>query len=195
MRRGPDGRATWSRARLGWCGPWLAPFPLAAGLYALALCAFLAATYLAVEAEGDPELQWDFRLRAFAAGVAVGAARWRAFLLSAEGAPPFIRACLDRRVDLAAARRDRRWPPCGPGRARPASLPVGARGGRRAVALVILGWVASQYPFLLVPDLTLAAASAPRETQMLLLATLGAGAPVLFPSLVLLFRVFKARPR
>ena len=63
------------------------------------------------------------------------------------------------------------------------------------VALVVLGWGASQYPFVVVPDLTLAAASAPRATQTLLLATLGAGALVLFPSLRLLFRVFKSRPR
>ena len=34
----------------GFFAPWLAPFPLAVGLFALALCALLAATYLTVEA-------------------------------------------------------------------------------------------------------------------------------------------------
>src|SRR6185436_14592217 len=51
--------------------PWLAPFPLAVGGFALALCAFLAATYLTVEVR-HPALREDFRLRALAAGVAVG---------------------------------------------------------------------------------------------------------------------------
>ena len=83
-----------------------------------------------------------------------------------------------------------------------ALLAVGRRRFRLArlaaaaqVALVVLGWGASQYPFVVVPDLTLAAASAPRVTQTLLLGALAAGALVLFPSLRLLFRVFKARPR
>jgi cytochrome bd-type quinol oxidase subunit 2 len=44
-----------------------------------------------------------------------------------------------------------------------------------------------------VPDLTLWSASAPPATLTLLLAVLGVGALVLFPSLLLLFRVFKAR--
>ena len=37
----------------GFFTPWLAPFPLAVGLFALALFAFLAATYLTVETS-DP---------------------------------------------------------------------------------------------------------------------------------------------
>jgi cytochrome d ubiquinol oxidase subunit II len=59
------------------------------------------------------------------------------------------------------------------------------------VALIVLGWGASQYPFLVVPDLTLASASAPRATQVAVLWALGAGALLLFPALYLLFRVFK----
>src|SRR5512142_3217950 len=48
---------------------WATPFTLTIGLFAAALFAFLAATYLAVEAEGP--LRDDFRRRALAAGVAV----------------------------------------------------------------------------------------------------------------------------
>ena len=36
------------------------------------------------------------------------------------------------------------------------------------VALIVVGWGASQYPYLVVPDLTLASASAPRATQVVL---------------------------
>jgi cytochrome bd ubiquinol oxidase subunit II len=59
----------------------------------------------------------------------------------------------------------------------------------------VLGWGVSQYPYLMPPYLTLRSASAPAATQTLLLIALGAGALVLFPSLRLLFRVFKARPQ
>ena len=182
-------------ARLGWSGPWLTPFALAAGLFALALCAFLAAVYLTVEAEGAPDLQEDFRRRALASGIACGVLALATFLLSEAGAP---------RVYQGLSLRRWSWPLHGATAlaAVSALLAVAGRRFRLArlaaaaqVALVILGWGASQYPFVVVPDLTLAAASAPLATQTLLLATLGAGALVLFPSLRLLFRVFKSRPR
>ena len=59
------------------------------------------------------------------------------------------------------------------------------------VTLIVVGWGASQYPYLVVPDVTLASASGPRVTQVALLIALAAGAALLFPSLYLLFRVFK----
>jgi cytochrome bd ubiquinol oxidase subunit II len=168
---------------------WLAPFPLSVGLFAAALFAFLAATYLAVEADGA--LREDFRRRAVGAGVAVflgavlsGALAWRE--------APGVWAGLV---------------------ARPWSLPLhlatgaaalaafglllagqvhGARAAAVAqVALIVMGWGASQYPYLVVPDLTLASASAPRATQVALLWALAAGSLLLFPALYLLFRVFK----
>ena len=182
-------------ARLDWRGPWLTPFALAAGLFALALCAFLAAVYLTVEAEGALELQEDFRRRALASGIVCGALALATFLLSQGGAPRVYQGLSSRRWS---------WPLHGATAlaAGSALLAVAWRRFRLArlmaaaqVALVVLGWGASQYPFVVVPDLTLAAASAPRATQTLLLATLGAGALVLFPSLRLLFRVFKSRRR
>jgi cytochrome d ubiquinol oxidase subunit II len=178
----------------GFLRSWLAPFPIAVGLYALALCAFLAATYLVVEVEGDPELQWDFRIRAFAAGVAVGICALLAFVLSGSGAP-LIREGLTRRPWT--------WPLHGA----TALVAVGAlvalwrsqfRLARVLVAVqtvaILAGWVASQYPFLLVPDITIWNAAAARETRSWLLIILAAGIPVLLPSLVVLFRVFKMAP-
>src|SRR3954467_15865306 len=49
--------------------PWLRPLPLATGGFALAVCAYLAAVYLANETAGA--LREDFRRRALAAGPAV----------------------------------------------------------------------------------------------------------------------------
>ena len=179
----------------GFVRPWLAPFPLAVGLYALALCAFLAATYLSVEVERDPELQRDFRVRALAAGIAVGGCALLAFLLSGGGAP-LIRDGLTRRPwtwplhgvtalvavgALAALHRSR---------FRLARVLVGIQ-----TIAILAGWVASQYPFLLVPDLTIWNAAAARETRIWLLIFLAAGVPVLVPSLIILFRVFKMSGR
>jgi len=179
---------------LSWRGPWLTPFAIAIGLFALALCAFLAAVYLTVEAEGEGSrpLSDDFRRRAFYAGIICGALALLTFLLSADSAP---------RLHAGLSVRRWSWPlhvltglaAIG------ALIAILARRYRLArglaaaqVALVVLGWGVSQYPYLMPPYLTLWSASAPRQTQALLLIAVGAGAVVLFPSLRLLFRVFKS---
>ena len=168
---------------------WLAPFPIAIGVYAAALFAYIAAVYLAVEAEGP--LQDDFRVRGIAAGAAVFIAAVIALALASFDAPLIF-----------AALTGRGW-----------SLPFHAATGVAAIvafyalwtrrarlaraaaviqtALIITGWGLAQYPYLIVPDLTLANSSAPALTQELLLWALGAGALLLFPCLYLLFRVFK----
>jgi cytochrome d ubiquinol oxidase subunit II len=168
---------------------WLTPFTAAVGLFAAALFAFLAATYLAVEAEGP--LREDFRRRALGAGVAVFACALAAGVLSWREAPGVF-AGLTRRgftVPLHLAT----------GLAAVTAL-AGLASGRvrlaRAaavvqVALIVLGWGASQYPYVLPPELTLEAAAAPRATIVPVLWALGAGAVLLFPALYLLFRVFK----
>jgi cytochrome d ubiquinol oxidase subunit II len=175
----------------GFFETWLQPFPIAIGLFALALCALLAATYLTVEVE-DSALRDDFRRRALGAGVAVGALALVAFLLSGSGAP---------RVRAALAERPWSWPfHAATGAAAVTALAAlyarRFRLARAAVAaqtvLIILGWGLAQMPYLIVPDLTLAAASASARTQRLLLIALAAGLPVLAPSLWLLFRVFKS---
>ncbi len=180
LRVAADGAEPWA---------WLAPFPLAVGLFAAALFAFLAATYLAVEAEG--ELREDFRRRAVAAGVAVFLSAALSGALSAREAPLIFEGLARRSWSLSF------------------HLATGAaavlafalllarrvRGARAAavvqVALIVVGWGASQYPYLVVPDLTLATASAPRATQVALLVALAGGAVFLFPALYVLFRVFK----
>jgi cytochrome bd ubiquinol oxidase subunit II len=168
---------------------WLAPFPLAVGLLAAALFAYLAAAYLAVEAEGA--LRDDFRRRAIGAGAAVfacavlcGALSWREAPLVFEG---LTRRSWSLALHVATAAA---------ALAAFAALFRGrVRAGRAAaavqVALIVVGWGASQYPWLVVPDLTLASASAPRSTQVALLWALAAGGAVLFPMLAVLFRVFK----
>ncbi|MBC8133271.1 MAG: cytochrome d ubiquinol oxidase subunit II, partial [Deltaproteobacteria bacterium] len=174
-------------------GSWISPFSIACGVLALSLAAFLAATYLTVEVT-DPDLREDFRLRALSAALVAGVAAAVAFLL-ARTAAPLIYAGLSARPFT--------WPL----HLTTAASAVGALvalWGRRfrvarvlaaaQVALLICGWAASQYPYLVPPALTLSGGAAPARTRTLLLIVLGAGVPILLPSLVVLYRVFKRAP-
>lgn len=176
----------------GYVAPWLTPFALAVGLFALACFALLAAVYLTVEAD-ESALQEDFRRRATAAGVAVFGAAALVLLLS-DAAAPLVRSGL-----MAVP-----W-------ALPLHFATGAaavtvfwalwrwrwRVARAAaavqVSLIFWGWALAQFPYLLPPDVTIAGAAAPRVTLQLVAGVLALGAVVLLPSLVYLFRVFKRR--
>jgi cytochrome d ubiquinol oxidase subunit II len=63
------------------------------------------------------------------------------------------------------------------------------------VTLILVGWSLAQYPNLVTPDVTIANARAPEATLRLLILALAAGALVLLPSLVFLFRLFKGTKR
>ena len=174
--------------RFGLRLPWLAPFPFAVGFFALAQFAFLAAVYLTVEAR-DEALREDFRLRALASAVAVGDAL--AVFLLAENGAPVIRHRLTRswwtwplqipRRSSRSARSTR----CG----RDNSEGPGLRG--RAHDVDSVGWGAAQYPYLIVPDVTIYTRRRPAITLRLVWWALLAGSALLFPSLYYLFRVFK----
>ena len=174
----------------GFFAAWLAPFPWAVGGFALALFAFLAAVYLTVEAR-DPALQDDFRQRALLAAVAVGVLALLVFLLSGTGAPRI-------RAGLSAS------PWAWPLQIATGGVAVGAIWAlwtRRfylaralaaaQVSLILAGWGAAQYPYLIEPNITIQDAAAPQITLRLLLIALAAGALVLFPSIYFLFRIFK----
>ncbi|MCG8351454.1 MAG: cytochrome d ubiquinol oxidase subunit II [Chloroflexales bacterium] len=168
--------------------PWLMPLSVVIGLLALAICAYLAAVYLANETTGA--LQEDFRRRALLAGtVVVGLSVVLLPLLATEA--PFLWSGLTQLraapiivVGAGAAllsgwallRRQHRL----------------ARGATVAqVACLLAGWGVAQYPFLIYPDVTLASAAANPATLRFVLYTLPLGIALLAPSLWLLFKVFK----
>jgi cytochrome d ubiquinol oxidase subunit II len=170
--------------------PWLTPFTVTIGVFALVAFAFLAAVYLTLEAR-ERDLQEDFRRRALGAGAALFAVALLALLLAHRYAPlvrdglivarwavPLHAATAAAALTALAALWRRRW--------RLARAAAGAQ-----VSLILWGWALAQYPMLLPPDLTIEEAAAPAVTLRLVLGALGLGAVVLFPSLAYLFRVFK----
>ena len=170
--------------------PWFAPFPIAVGLFALALFAFLAAVYLTIEAKDDDALRDDFRVRALIAAIAVGALAAIALLLSRSAAP---------RVMAGVVGGSWSWllHLCTAAAAVTAIIALWRRNVRIArlaaaaqVSLILWGWVLAQYPFIIPTTLSIRQASAPHVTLTLLLVGLGGGALVLIPSLRYLLRTF-----
>jgi cytochrome d ubiquinol oxidase subunit II len=173
--------------------PWLTAFGVGVGALTLALFAFLAAVYLAVEAR-EPELREDFRRRALAAAGAVLVAAFGTLGLALLGAPLMGRGLTTApwapalHLATGAAAVTAIWA-LWRRRYRAARVAAAAQ-----VSLILWGWALGQYPYLVPPDLTIAAAAAPRVTLVAVLWALALGALVLFPSLFYLFRVFKREP-
>ena len=176
----------------GFFAGWLTLFALACGVFALGLFAFLAATYLTLDAKDQSDLQDDFRRRAIGSGAALVPLAGIVFLAARQGAPEMFHGLT------------RWWAPlllvatgfCSLGA-------LGALWWRRftaarlaaagQVTLILVGWSLAQYPNLVTPDVTVANACAPDATLRLLVLALAAGALVLLPSLFFLFRLFKGK--
>lgn len=179
------------QGRIGYIGdvpPWLAPISVLMGALALALCAYLAAVFLANETDG--ELREDFRTNALLAGTAVVA-------LSAV-ALPFVRM-----------ETPHLWDGLVGGVATPVLVPgiiaallsgwwLRQRRYRLArissvvqIACLLAGWALAQSPYIIYPGVTLQSAAAPRPTLLFILYSTPVGMALLIPSLWYLFRVFK----
>lgn len=167
---------------------WLHPFPIMAGVIALAICGFLTASYMTTRTEGL--LREDFRQRALAASLVLGAVTAVALPVAAWDAPDFF----DRLSEAAALPIMavavamglasllvlwRRWWLLAP--------PVAAA----TVTLVIAAWGAAQYPYAVVPDLHIDEVAAPAATLRAFLIALPFGALILVPSLVWLYLTFQ----
>jgi cytochrome bd ubiquinol oxidase subunit II len=172
--------------------PWFGEFPLAVGLFALSLFAFLAAVYLTVEAR-DELLREDFRMRALGAAAAVFVSAGIALLIAQRAAPR-----------VAAGVSGAPWSPvlhlCTAAASITAILALWRRAFRLAriaavaqVSFILWGWALSQYPYIIPTRLAIADAAAPSITLRLLLIGLGVGGAILIPSLRYLFKTFAGR--
>lgn len=167
---------------------WLQPFPVCVGVFALCMCALLAATFLTLETEG--ELRDLFRERAITAWFAtaivglitLAVARTSAttiFSALAQGHAliPFVAALLTGLGTLAMLV----WRRFAAARAFVVLQ----------VTLVLWAWAVAQYPYVVVPTLTIAQAAAPQQTLQAFAIVACVGLAVLIPSLWYLFSVFK----
>ena len=168
--------------------PWLAPFPLAMGVLALSMFAFLAAVYLAYAATDDA-LRDDFRRRALGAAAAMFVAAFGGLGVARMHVPDVSRDLTSgfafyfqlatgvSALTAIWALWTRRW----------ALARVAAAA---QVSLILWGWVVVQYPYVIPSTHTIRATAAPRITLVLLLYGLVGGSVILIPSLAYLFRTF-----
>lgn len=177
--------------RAGLVSSWTSVLSLFGGLFAVTICAYLAATYLTVEAvqRGEEDLERDFRGRALVAGVVAGGLAAIGLVLVRSEAPILWEGMRDAGLLFALASAV-----AGVG----SLVAVWSRryrlarvGAIVAVASVLFGWGVAQWPYLIVPDVTVTDAAAPDATLRVVIIGFALGGAVLAPSLFLLFRIFK----
>jgi cytochrome d ubiquinol oxidase subunit II len=168
---------------------WLNPTSIAVGVLAVANCAYVAAVFLAGDAErrGDDVAARAFRTRALVTGAVSGVLAVAGLVVLRSDARELYDRLIGGPGTIAVA-----------GSALAGLLTLGlVRSGRYevarlsaalAVAAIIAGWALAQEPRLL-PGLTVREAAAPHDTLIAVLIAVAAGAVVLFPSLALLFRL------
>jgi cytochrome bd ubiquinol oxidase subunit II len=173
---------------------WLNAFTVCLGIMTLVLVAFLAATYLTVEAAHDRELQNDFRRRAIIAALVLPVTAY-ATLLAAEPLAPRVEKMLMHSSFAVPIHGAALVAGLG------AVVALWARWFRLArfsaaalVVLILWGWMFAQFPFLIPPVLTLFEAAAPPATLRAFLGAIAVGCVVLIPSLWYLFGVFRGSP-
>lgn len=167
---------------------WLNPTSITIGIVAVTLCAYLAAVYLAADAnrKHEADLAEAFRVRGLVAGLVTGLVA-AAGVLVLEADSELVYEGLTSGpglVDLLVS-----------GVA--GLLTIGLLWARRfaaarytaaaAVVTVIVGWAIAQSPYILPPSLTVQDAAAADNVLIGLLVSIAIGSLILVPSLLLLY--------
>jgi cytochrome d ubiquinol oxidase subunit II len=185
-----SGRVPVGNARGDRITSWTGATSIVIGLLSVAAGAYLAAVYLAADARrlGEQTLERDFRVRALAAGVVAGALALAGLLVVRSDVPRLWHGLTTgaglAMVVLSAAAGVATLALVGTDRFGPARASAAV-----AVAAIIAGWAFAQKPVFL-PGLTIEQAAAGHATLVAVVISAAAGAVVLVPSLVLLFRLF-----
>jgi len=171
--------------------PWAtSPFAWAVGLLTLVLFAFLAASYLTVEARSLP-VREIFRRRALQTqGLLLTLAMLTLVVARVENPLLFTgltsgATALGMHAVTALSAATSLW-------ALATRRYLWARSAAAAQASFILwGWAWTQFPWLLPPNRTITSLAAPVISLQLTLGALAVGTVILLPSFVYLFRIFK----
>ncbi|MGY1623523.1 cytochrome d ubiquinol oxidase subunit II [Geodermatophilus sp. SYSU D00965] len=174
---------------------WLNPTSVLGGVLAVLVCAYLAAVFLCADArrEGADDLVAQFRTRALGTAAVTGAVGIAGLFVLRADAPQLFEGLTGRALPvvllsvvagLAALVLlwTRRY------------VPARAASGV-AVAAIMCGWAVAQYPYVLVPDLTIEQAATGRATLVAMLVALVVGSLVLLPALVYLYWLFQHSER
>ena len=163
---------------------WWNPTSVLGGVMAVVVCAFLAAVYLAADADRreGTELIEIFRRRAFDAGLVGGAVAAAGVIVLHADAPDLFHGLTHRGAPLIVVSAV----------AGGSALVLVARRhfqlaryvAALAVVAVLWGWATGQYPWMLEHQLTIDGAAAPHTTLVAGLVALGAGSVLLVPALV-----------
>jgi cytochrome d ubiquinol oxidase subunit II len=168
---------------------WVNPTSILIGVLAVVSSAYLAAVYLAADAAnmGDRSLEREFRYRALGAGVVAGAVAIGGMFVVRADYRPLFEALLSGGA-LAAVILSSLFGLATLALVYLRRFETARYTAAAAVAAVIAGWAVARWPTIL-PGLTVYRAAAGHDTLVwIVVAVLGGGA-ILFPSLVLLFRL------
>jgi cytochrome d ubiquinol oxidase subunit II len=183
------GRVPFGNAKGDLLTSWLNPTSIFIGALAVAFCAYLAAVYLSADAarRDDGDLVAAFRVRALGAGGVAGVLSIAGLvvlhhdahhlyheLVAGDGLPALIASVIAGLATFALVVSERY---------EPARFTAAA-----AVAAIVAGWALAQQPIFL-PGLTVEQAAAPHDVLVTTTVAVLGGAIILFPSLVLLFRL------
>jgi cytochrome d ubiquinol oxidase subunit II len=170
-------------------GSWLNPTGVLVGILAVLAGAYLAAVYLAADAEraGLDELRRAFRTRALGAGLVAGAVAIAGLFVLRGDAPALFEGltsgaglvCIVLSAIAGLTTLSLVWR----GRFAAARYVAAA-----AVASVTAGWALAQYPQLL-PGLTVSQAAAPHSTLVALLISAALGVLTIAPAQLALYRM------
>jgi len=161
---------------------------------AVLVCAYLSAVFLCADAEreGAEDIVDAFRIRALGTAAVTGVAGLIGLFVLRSDAPllwngltgraaPVVGISIVAGVAAVVCLVLRRF--------------VAARlASALAVTAILVGWAVSQYPYVLVPDMTIEEAATGRATLQAMLLALVVGAVVLVPSLVYLYLLFQRSP-
>lgn len=170
---------------------WLSPVPIMTGLLAITVCLYLAAVYLTADARrsGDMELVVQFRRKALGAAIAAGLIAAGGLLFLHQKAAFLAHGLAHRGLPFVIASGVAGMIALGLLYVRHFAL---ARiFAALAVASVLIGWAAAQYPYVLSTHLTIAEAAALPSVLKATLISFAVGAVILIPSLGWLYVLFQ----
>jgi cytochrome d ubiquinol oxidase subunit II len=172
---------------------WLNPTSVLGGVLAVLVCAYLAAVFLCLDAEreGADDLADEFRTRALGTAAVTGVVGLAGIFVLSADAPQLFEGLVGRALPVLMVA-------VAAGIASLVLLVKRAYASARitsatAVASILIGWAVAQYPYMLLPYLTIEQAARGRATLVAMTVALVLGSLVLVPALVWMYVLFSRK--